>query len=126
MAACMKLPVIVLHVVHDPGDMPGYYAKISKKKTLVRIEDLAMEMFEDFMQGVKQRHPELRILQKSKPMLALGLPVTKILQVIEKLNASMVVMGSQGRTGLNHVLLGSKAEQIVRLSPVPVTIVKAK
>jgi nucleotide-binding universal stress UspA family protein len=35
-------------------------------------------------------------------------------------------MGSQGRTGLAHVLLGSKAEQVVRLAPIPVTIVKAK
>jgi nucleotide-binding universal stress UspA family protein len=35
-------------------------------------------------------------------------------------------MGSQGRTGLSHVLLGSKAEQVVHLSPIPVTIVKNK
>ncbi len=125
MAECMKLPITVLHVVHDPGDMPGYYAKIKTKKSLVRIEDLAKEMFEEFMKAVKKRHPELKILNKSETMLVLGLPVTRILQVIEKTNASMVVMGSQGRTGLKHMLLGSKAEQIVRLSPVPVTIVKA-
>jgi len=37
----------------------------------------------------------------------------------------MIVMGSQGRTGLAHALLGSKAEQVVRLSPIPVTIVKS-
>jgi len=36
----------------------------------------------------------------------------------------MIVMGSQGRTGIAHMMLGSKAEQVVRLSPVPVTIVK--
>ncbi|NNJ97621.1 MAG: universal stress protein, partial [Gammaproteobacteria bacterium] len=30
----------------------------------------------------------------------------------------------QGRTGMRHIMLGSKAEQIVRLSPVPVLIVK--
>lgn len=126
MAECMKLPIIVLHVVHDPGNMPGYYEKLNKKKSLVRIEDLAMEMFEDFMKKFNKRHSKLRILQKSKTMLVVGLPVTRILQVIEKLDASMVVMGSQGRTGLGHVLLGSKAEQIVRLSPVPVTIVKTK
>jgi nucleotide-binding universal stress UspA family protein len=34
-------------------------------------------------------------------------------------------MGSQGRTGLDHIQLGSKAEQFVRLSPVPVLIVRA-
>ncbi len=126
MADCMKLPITVLHVVHDPGNMPGYYAKIRTKKSLVRIEDLAKEMFDKFMAEVSKRHPELKALKKSKTMLVIGLPVTRILQVIEKLNAAMVVMGSQGRTGLDHMLLGSKAEQIVRLSPVPVTIVKAK
>ncbi|RDH83522.1 MAG: universal stress protein [endosymbiont of Escarpia spicata] len=125
MAQCMKLPIIALHVVHDPGDMPGYYASINKKNSLVRIEDLAMDMFEDFMKAVKKRHPKIGALRKAKTMLVVGLPVTKILQVSEKLNASMVVMGSQGRTGLDHMLLGSKAEQIVRLSPVPVTIFKA-
>ena len=36
----------------------------------------------------------------------------------------MVVMGSAGRTGLSRFLLGSKAEQVLRLCPVPVTIVK--
>ena len=36
----------------------------------------------------------------------------------------MVVMGSRGRTGLSRLMLGSKAEQVVRLCPAPVTIVK--
>ena len=34
-------------------------------------------------------------------------------------------MGSQGRTGLPHLMLGSKAERVVRLAPMPVIIVKA-
>ena len=37
----------------------------------------------------------------------------------------MIIMGSQGRTGLPHLLLGSKAERIAQLSPIPVTVVKA-
>jgi nucleotide-binding universal stress UspA family protein len=36
----------------------------------------------------------------------------------------MIVMGSQGRTGLVHAMLGSKAEQVVRLASRPVMIVK--
>ena len=40
--------------------------------------------------------------------------------------AHHIVIGSQGRTGLPHFLLGSKAERVVRLSPIPVTIVKAE
>ncbi len=37
----------------------------------------------------------------------------------------MIIMGSQGRTGLAHLMLGSKAEQVVRMARIPVTIVKA-
>jgi hypothetical protein len=36
----------------------------------------------------------------------------------------MIIMGSQGRTGLSHVMLGSKAEQVVRLASLSVMIVK--
>ena len=41
-----------------------------------------------------------------------------------KTEAQMIVMGSQGRTGLSHLLLGSKAEKVAQLAPIPVTIVK--
>lgn len=117
-------PILVLHVIHDPAEMPGYYGRVTKKKKLVRIEDLAKEAFESFMQETMRAHPEARRLRKSKHKLVIGLPVSRILEVIEKSGAAMVVMGSQGRTGIDHLLLGSKAEQVVRLSPVPVLIVK--
>ena len=52
--------------------------------------------------------------------------MTRILEVAEKLEAIMIVVGSQGRTGLPHLLLGSKAERVAQLSPIPVTIVKSR
>jgi nucleotide-binding universal stress UspA family protein len=124
LAKCMKLPLLVLHVVHDPGEMPGYYARIAKKKQLMRIEDIAREMFDDFIASVVKKHPKIAELKAVETMLVLGLPVTRILHVVEKTDATMVVMGSQGRTGLERMMLGSKAEQVVRLCPVPVMIVK--
>ncbi|MGB5472794.1 MAG: universal stress protein, partial [Gammaproteobacteria bacterium] len=54
-----------------------------------------------------------------------GLPVNRILELADKSAARMIVMGSQGRTGLARALLGSKAEQVVRLAHIPVTIVKS-
>ena len=36
----------------------------------------------------------------------------------------MIVMGSKGRTGLEYLLLGSVAERVMQLSPIPVTIAK--
>ena len=124
LAACMKQPLLILHVVHDPGEMPGYYARITKKKQVVRIEDIAQEAFDGFVDSMLKRYPDQKQLKQAQRKLVVGLPVTRILEVAEKEGAGMIVMGSQGRTGLDHILLGSKAEQVVRLSPLPVTIVK--
>lgn len=119
-------PLIVLHVVHDPGEAPGYYAVKGRKKQLHRLEDVASEMLQEFMEAVIKKHPDNMALKTAQTELVTGLPVNRILEVAEKNHARMIVMGSQGRTGLSHVLLGSKAEQVVHLSPIPVTIVKNK
>jgi nucleotide-binding universal stress UspA family protein len=74
---------------------------------------------------MQKKQPERQALKKAATMLVAGLPVSRILETAEKIDARMIIMGSQGRTGLAHVMLGSKAEQVVRLSPIPVLIVKA-
>lgn len=125
MAACLKAPLTVLHVVHDPGDAPGYYAR-KDSNTISTLEDIATEMMDEFLDRVRTEHPELKVLNKAHTELVSGLPVTRILEIVEKIDPHMVVMGSRGRTGLSHILLGSKAEQVVRLCPAPVTIIKIK
>ena len=124
LSRCMELPLLVLHVVHDPAEMPGYYARMAKDSNLVRIEDVAREMLDKFVDDMINRHSELECVREARTMLVVGLPVGRILEVAEMVNASMIVMGSQGRTGLDHLLLGSKTEQVVRLSPIDVTVVK--
>lgn len=117
--------IAVLHVVHDPGEAPGYYRVKGRKKQLRRLEDVAEDMLNEFMKKMIKRQPKRTVLRQAKRLLVIGLPATRILEVAEKLKPRMVVMGSAGRTGLSHFLLGSKAEQLVRICPFPVTIVKA-
>ena len=40
-------------------------------------------------------------------------------------NADLIVVGTHGRRGVGRMLLGSGAEQIVRLAPVPVLVVRS-
>lgn len=124
LAERLRLPMTVLHVVHDPGDAPGYYHVKGRKKQLRRLDEVAREMLDEFTAKMIERTSTCSALKKAKRLLVTGLPVTRILQVAERLEPSMVVMGSAGRTGLSHFLLGSKAEQLVRMCPFPVTIVK--
>jgi nucleotide-binding universal stress UspA family protein len=116
--------LVILHVVHDPGEAPGYYSVKGRDKQLRRMEDVAVEMLEEFFHRMLKEHSGLSAMKHATTLLVVGLPVNRILESAEKIHARMIVMGSQGRTGLAHALLGSKAEQVVRLSPAPVMIVK--
>ena len=52
-------------------------------------------------------------------------PSDAILRTAEEIQADMIVMGTRGRTGLEHVLLGSVAERTIRIAPCPVVSIKA-
>lgn len=47
-------------------------------------------------------------------------PRTAIVSMAKELDADLIVMGTHGRRGLAHVLIGSVAENVVRTSTVPV------
>lgn len=125
LAKCLGSPLLILHVVHDPGAMPGYYSKALKKKQLTRIEDGASQMLEEFFQRVGKHHPELKELKNVESLLVKGLPSSRIIEVAKKRGAGMIVIGSKGLTGLKHLLVGSVAEQVAHLAPIPVTVVKS-
>jgi nucleotide-binding universal stress UspA family protein len=55
--------------------------------------------------------------------IIIGEPFSDICQVAAQENSDLIVMGSHGRTGLSHVLLGSVAERVIRLAPCPVLVV---
>ncbi len=55
-----------------------------------------------------------------------GIPYLEIVKAAGEMPADLVVLGTHGRTGLAHVLLGSVAERVVRKSPCPVLSVRPR
>jgi nucleotide-binding universal stress UspA family protein len=53
-----------------------------------------------------------------------GVPFQEILDTAKKQQVDLIIMGTHGRTGLQHVLMGSVAEKVVRLAPCPVLVVR--
>jgi nucleotide-binding universal stress UspA family protein len=53
-----------------------------------------------------------------------GMPYVEIVEAADELGADLIVMGTHGRTGLAHLLLGSVAERVLRISNVPVLTVR--
>ena len=53
-----------------------------------------------------------------------GVPFHEIVETAKIQQVDLIVMGTHGRTGFQHVLLGSVAEKVVRLAPCPVLVVR--
>lgn len=85
---------------------------------LTPIHEAASAELSRMISGVRQRLPGAR------GDLRRGTPSDEILAVIDETRADLVVMGTHGHRGVAHVLLGSVAERVVRLSPVPVLTVR--
>ena len=53
-----------------------------------------------------------------------GKPSTEIVNLARNRAIDLIVIGTHGRTGISHLLLGSTAEQVVRHAPCPVLVVR--
>ena len=61
---------------------------------------------------------------RAEAVLRSGRPFVEIVRLARELPADLVVMGTHGRSGIRHALIGSVAERVVRKSPCPVLTVK--
>lgn len=82
------------------------------------VEARVRARLEQFMASVDPRGVPLewRLLE--------GQPDLSVCQFAERLPAELLVVGTHGRGGLTHLILGSTAERIVRRSRVPVLSVR--
>ncbi|CAL1520424.1 universal stress protein [Chitinophaga sp. MM2321] len=74
---------------------------------------------EGILQQYKSRYPDADI----KVLVATGNAKSEILDQTHAGETAMLVVGTHGRTGLNHMLVGSTAEYIIRHARIPVLVV---
>ena len=55
-----------------------------------------------------------------------GIPYEVILNVAKEWDADIIVLGTHGRTGFSHLIMGSVAEKVIRHSEIPVFIIPTK
>lgn len=129
--------IILLHVLpkaveelprHLPTRdwVPHYYYEGGPGTEAIRLEPVIIDLIED----ARSRLDDLaaKDLQENLPVqvrIAVGKPGVEILRQAADEGVDLIVMGTHGRTGLRHALLGSVAEKVVRTAPCPVFTVKA-
>jgi nucleotide-binding universal stress UspA family protein len=114
----------VLHVWHPPTLMPTGLLAIApgREGPPIALEDLARERaqvgLEDARATLKHQQIESRV------HLGVGEPSHEILSLVESQHFDLIVMGTRGKSGLQHLLLGSVAEKVVRHATCPVITVR--
>jgi nucleotide-binding universal stress UspA family protein len=81
------------------------------------IEQAAVAQLDKALTELKVRMPG------AKSMLRTGLAWEEVLAAAAQLHADLLVLGTHGRRGMSRALLGSVAEKVVRLAPIPVLTV---
>ncbi|MBI1920452.1 MAG: universal stress protein [Geobacter sp.] len=119
MASSFNARLIVIHVINEPVDLRGFYVPhISFDKLEEEIREGAEKMMRKFCESRLADFPNYESLVIS------GIPYEEILKKADAENVSLIIMGTHGRTGLDHVLFGSTAEKVVRKSRCPVLTVR--
>lgn len=111
----------ILHVINEPVDLRGFYVPhISFEQLEKEIEEGAEKMMERFCQTWMNDDISY------KTAIVSGVPHEEIVRKAAEIGASLVVMGTHGRTGLDHIIFGSTAERVVRGASCPVLTIRLK
>jgi nucleotide-binding universal stress UspA family protein len=106
-----------VHAVHvisefNPADLDGFWGRIDNSVRVRRAADMLRKQVSD------KNNSQIQI------DVEVGDPGRRVADFAKRIGADLIVMASRGRTGLSHMLHGSVAEQVMRLSHCPVLVLR--
>lgn len=117
--AIAREPGVALTIVNT-CEVPAYPEIIAPVDLLKPLEEAAASKLAELLGNVRDVCPE------AKSNLRIGAAWEQILAAAAETGADLIVMGTHGRRGVARALMGSVAERVVRLSPIPVLTVRSR
>ena len=112
-----------LHVLHVIPNLTYFtpYESFLTPENLVAVEkNIQDEVERDF--GKILKHIDMEI----KRVVKTGVAFVEIIDYAKSEGIDLIVMGTHGRSGIEHILIGNVAEKVVRKSPCPVMSIRPK
>jgi nucleotide-binding universal stress UspA family protein len=115
--------VIVIHV--DQPLSPVMIGDLSPGLDMGTVNRIAEEQRLTALKELDQLTARLREAGlKSRSLMRVGAPFLEIINTAQSEGADLIVMGTHGRSGLAHVLMGSVAERVVNKAHCPVLTIR--
>ena len=108
--------VYVIHVIEPFTYTTEFGLDFSAQ--LKEMEASARRLLDDIAASIKKTNLDV------ESALITGEPFVEIIKYARKEQVDLIVMATHGRSGIEHMLMGSVAEKVVRKSPCPVLTIK--
>jgi nucleotide-binding universal stress UspA family protein len=111
--------LILLNVIQDISIAEWYIpSSLSVSDLIEDIQKSAVQEMDKWLAEVSRQ------VKDAEKLVARGVPFVEIIQTAKDRNADLIVIGTHGRTGIDHMLFGSTAEKVVRKASCPVLTVR--
>ena len=120
LARDLKADLTVVHAIEPLSHFNIGMGRRMEAETRANYEKAQRDDFDLFLRPVDFYHVEW------DQTIRHGQPHQEILAAVRETGADLLIMGSEGRTGLSRILMGSVAEKVVREVPCSVITVKAE
>jgi nucleotide-binding universal stress UspA family protein len=111
--------VHLVHAYHTPIEMFSPYGVALPTSVVPEIRQGAERRLGEELEKIRSAG------LSGEAQVREGLAPDAIVEAARSLGVDLIVIGTRGRTGLSHALLGSVAERTLRTAPCPVLTVKA-
>jgi len=119
-AARFGAELTILHAVYDPLEAPCSHIP---HPPLDQLREEMIRFAEEKLR--KEMRRRLGSCPGASLVVVAGRPFQEIIRFARTHGVDLIIMGTEGRTGLNHVIMGSTAERVVRTAPCPVLSLRA-
>jgi nucleotide-binding universal stress UspA family protein len=117
-----KLAGASIHVIHVISELTNHRNTMIQPEAFEILEkEVEIHAIKD-MEAFCRKKFDDEVPYSTETVI--GTPFQQILRKADEIEADLIVLGTHGRTGIEHVIVGSTAERIVRRAKIPVLTVK--
>ena len=110
----------LIHIIPNLNYFTPYESFFTPENLIVVEKNMETEVNKDFDAIIK------KIDIPVKKVIKTGAAFVEIIDYVRTESINLIIMGTHGRTGLEHILIGSVAERVIRKAPCPVLTVRPK